>query len=129
MGTWLLMFGCNLLSPAIMLIVGKLFMTKPPAEINSVVGYRTTMSMKNKDTWEFAHHYAGRLWWKWGKFVLPVSIIPLLFVIGQSEEMVATVGCVNMMIQMFPLIGVIPPTEKALRKAFDKNGNRKDDVA
>ena len=30
----------------------KIFMKKAPKEINSVFGYRTSMSMKNKDTWD-----------------------------------------------------------------------------
>ncbi|MCY6372198.1 SdpI family protein [Clostridium ganghwense] len=37
-------------------------MKKPPKEINSTFGYRTTMSSKNKDTWNFAHRYAGIVW-------------------------------------------------------------------
>ncbi|WP_268051132.1 SdpI family protein [Clostridium ganghwense] len=41
---------------------GLLFMKKPPKEINSTFGYRTTMSSKNKDTWNFAHRYAGIVW-------------------------------------------------------------------
>lgn len=129
MGIWFLMFGCNLLFPAIMLIAGRLFMVKPPKEINCIVGYRTEMSMKNENTWLFAHHYAGKLWWKWGKLVLPIAIIPMLFVIGEHEDIIAAVGCVVMCLQMVPLIGVIPPTEKALRKTFDKNGTRKDGMA
>ena len=36
-------------------------MKKAPKEINSVFGYRTSMSMKNKDTWEFAHKYCGKV--------------------------------------------------------------------
>ena len=53
---------CNLLIPLIMLLGGYLMYKKPPKEINNVVGYRTKMSKKNKDTWEFAHNYCGRLW-------------------------------------------------------------------
>ncbi|MFD3157324.1 SdpI family protein [Haloimpatiens sp. FM7330] len=45
---------------------GLLFMKKPPKEISSVFGYRTSMSSKNKDTWVFAHKYAGRVWFNSG---------------------------------------------------------------
>ena len=32
---------------------------KTPKEINGVVGYRTKMPKKNKDTWKFAHNLTG----------------------------------------------------------------------
>ncbi len=35
-----------------------------------------------------------------------------------------TVGGVLCFIQMIPLIGVVAPTEKALHKAFDKDGKK-----
>ena len=37
-----------------------------PKHINGMLGYRTTRSMKNMDTWKFAHDYCGKLWWKIG---------------------------------------------------------------
>ena len=55
MGIWFMMLGFNLLIPAIMLGAGKLFLKKAPKDIYWIFGYRTTMSMKNADTWAFAH--------------------------------------------------------------------------
>lgn len=49
MGYWFFMLAMNLLLPAIMIISGGYFMKKAPKEINYVFGYRTNMSMKNKD--------------------------------------------------------------------------------
>ena len=62
MGFFIAMFLCNLLMPLIMLIGGYCMYRKPPKEINGLVGYRTTMSKKNKNTWKFAHEYCGKLW-------------------------------------------------------------------
>lgn len=121
---WFLMLGCDLLFPAIMLIAGKLFMKSPPKNINWIIGYRTAMSMKNEDTWKFAHAVAGRFWWKWGWGALAVAVVPMLFVLGKPEEITATVGLILMCILMIPIIAVIPHTEKALRNTFDKDGNR-----
>ena len=50
----------DLLIPLTMAGFGKLFTTKIPP-INAAFGYRSMMSMKNRDTWEFAHKYCGRL--------------------------------------------------------------------
>lgn len=49
MGIWFMMLGFNLLIPAIMLGAGKLFSKNSPKDINWIIGYRTTMSMKNED--------------------------------------------------------------------------------
>lgn len=87
-----------------------------------VFGYRTNMSMKNRDTWEFAHKYCGKIWYVCGWILLPLSIIPMLFVIGQNEDTVGNLGGILCVIQLIPLIGSIIPTEIALRKTFDKNG-------
>ena len=56
MGFWIFMLIMDLLLPFTMIGFGRYFMKKAPKEINSVFGYRTSMSMKNKDTWEFAHN-------------------------------------------------------------------------
>ena len=125
MGIWFMMLGFNLLIPAIMLGAGKLFLKKAPKDINWIFGYRTTMSMKNEDTWAFAHKVAGAFWWKWGWVALAVTVAAMLLVLGRSEELVSTAGCFLMFAQMIPLIAVIPHTEKALRNTFDKDRNRK----
>lgn len=56
-------------------------MKKAPKEINAVFGYRTTMSMKNKDTWEFAHKYCDRIWYVCGCIMLPLTVLPMLFLL------------------------------------------------
>ena len=125
MGFWIFMFLMNLLIPIMMIGFGKYFMKKSPKEINYIFGYRTTMSMKNADTWVFAHNYCGRIWYIAGWMILPVSMIVMLAVIGQSEDMIGTVGGFLCYFQFVPMIASIFLTEKALRKNFDKNGNRK----
>lgn len=63
----------------------KIFYEKAPKEINSVFGYRTSMSMKNKDTWEFAHKYCGKVWYVCGMVMLPITVIFMLLVIGKMK--------------------------------------------
>lgn len=83
------------------------------------------MSMKNQDTWQFAHRYCGKLWVRLGWILVPLSVIPMLFVIGKDIETIANVGLVVSLLQLLPLVGSIFPTEIALKKAFDKNGQKK----
>ena len=53
-----------------------------------------------------------------------ISLVVFLFLYGKGEDTVGTVGGVLCFIQMIPLIGVVAPTEKALHKAFDKDGKK-----
>lgn len=125
MGFWFFMLIMNLLLPFTMIGFGKYFMKKAPKEINAVFGYRTAMSMKNKDTWEFAHKYCGRIWYVCGCIMLPLTVLPMLFLIGKNEALTETVGTILIILQLIPLVGAIIPTELALRKHFDKDGNEK----
>ena len=124
-GFWIFMLIMDLLIPCTMIGLGKLFLNKAPKNINYTFGYRTTMSMKNQDTWQFAHKFCGKLWFRLGLILLPLSIIPLLFVLGKEIETIATVGTVICFAQIVPPVGSIIPTEIALKKVFDKNGKRK----
>lgn len=125
MGFWIFMLIISLIMPVSMVGLGKYFSKKAPKDINYVFGYRTPMSMKNKDTWIFAHNYFGRIWFALGLILLPVSVIAMLTVIGKSEDTVGTVGGILCGIQLIPVIAPIIPTEAALRKKFDKDGNRR----
>lgn len=121
---WIFMLIMNLIIPLSMIGFGKYFLKNTPKEINSVFGYRTTMSMKNRDTWDFAHKYFGKIWYICGLVLLPFSIILMFFVLGQNKDVIGTLGIILCFIQIITLIGSIFPTEKALKKNFDKNGNR-----
>ena len=83
------------------------------------------MSGKNQETWDFAHQYCGKLWWRLGWILFIISIFVMLPVIGKDEGTVGTWGSVFEMIQAAVLLLSIFPTEKALRKNFDKEGNRR----
>ena len=125
MGFWMFMMIMDLLLPATMIGFGRYFIKKTPNEINAVFGYRTSMSMKNKDTWEFAHKYCGKIWYVCGLAMLPITVIFMLLVIGKNEDHVGTVGGIICGVQLIPLIGSIFPTEIALKKKFDKSGKRR----
>lgn len=125
MGYWIFMLAMGLLFPAIMILFGAVFTKTAPKKINYIFGYRTVMSMKNRETWEFAHKYIGKLWFRFGLLLIPTTVIPMLFVIGNSENVVATVGLIVSFVNTVTLIVPIFFTEKALNKAFDKDGKRK----
>lgn len=125
MGFWIFMLVMDLLIPFTLIGFGKYFLKTAPKEINTIFGYRTTMSMKNKDTWEFAHKYCGKIWYISGLVMLTASLIIMLIIPGKTENVIGTIGGLVCFVQLIPLIGAIIPTERALKKNFDKNGNRK----
>ncbi len=96
-----------------------------PGEINGIYGYRTSMSMKNQETWNFAHDYCGRLWVKIGMGLTIAALIECVLTFGKTEHDMS-VGCgIIMTIQLIFLLGSIIPTEIALNKKFDKQGKRR----
>ena len=100
MGFWIFMLIMDLLIPFTMIGFGKMFLKKAPDQINYVFGYRTSMSMKNQDTWVFAHHYCGKIWYICGLILLVVSLIVLLLVIGKSNDAIGNVGGILCVFQM-----------------------------
>lgn len=125
MGFWVFMLLADIMIPLVMIIFGRIFIKSPPKNINDMYGYRTTMSMKNTDTWNFAHKYCGRLWFKTGMIILPISVFALGFFFGRETDTVGLIGGIICCLQMIPLILSVILTEVALKKTFDNVGNRK----
>lgn len=125
MGYWLFMLGVCLVIPLTMIVFGRHFMHTPPKEINGSYGYRTSMSMKSRETWDFAHRYFGRLWFILGLMLLPLSAAAMLFLLGESVKAIGNSSLIIMAFQLLFLIIPIFPTERALKKNFDQFGFRR----
>jgi len=115
---WIFMLMMNLLIPGIMIIMGRLFQRKPPKKINNVYGYRTTRSTKSEEAWRFSHIYFGRLWFRWGRVLLLVSVLFMTAVAGRNIEIVGTAGGILCSLQCVVMILPIIPTERALKQQF-----------
>lgn len=125
LGYWLFMLAVSLVIPLTMIIFGRHFMHSPPKEINGSYGYRTSMSMKSRETWDFAHRYFGRLWFILGLMLLPLSAAAMLFLLGESVKAIGNSSLIIMAFQLLFLIIPIFPTERALKKNFDRFGFRR----
>lgn len=122
MGFWIFMFCCTLLIPIIMIIVGNSMRLGKFKTINSIVGYRTRRSMKNQQTWDYAHRECGLLWRRWGSTMLVLTVIAMLLFMGEDTDHIGVVGSVITVLQMIPLFLSIAIVEKKLREKFDENG-------
>ena len=92
MGFWFFMLAMVLLIPLSMLFLGRYFIRHSPTKINYVFGYRTRMSMKNQDTWQFAHRHFGKTWYVCGLVLTPLSVLGMLLVLGKDENAVGHRG-------------------------------------
>lgn len=125
MSTWWIIFICDLLIPLMMVFFGKMMKTQAPKNINYIFGYRTTRSMKNEDTWKFAHEHCGSLWFKIGLIMLIPTVLVHIPFYNSNENIIGTVAMILMTIQVIALLVSIIPTELALKKNFNDDGTRK----
>ena len=122
---WWFMFICDLIIPGVMIICGRMMWKHTPKTINGIIGYRTARSMKNIETWKFAHEHSGRLWWRIGwVMLLPSALVHIPFyrspnnVIGIAGGVLCTIQCIALIVSVFP-------TESALKRNFTDEGARK----
>ena len=108
-----------------MIIAGRMMWKHCSKSINGVIGYRTTRSMKNMDTWKFAHDYCGRLWWKLGVIMFILSVLIHIPFYQSNEKTIGITGCILVTIQCIVLIVSIFPTESALKRTFNDDGTRR----
>lgn len=116
----------NFALSCLILLVGLLFTKHPPKKINFAYGYRTERSMKNQETWDFAHQFIGKLWLKWG---ICTTIVSILSAVGCYLFDFVSKWCllINIAVLSFVVLVMllsIPPTEIALKENFDEKGNR-----
>lgn len=122
---WVMMLLAILFVPLIMIICGISFIKGGfPKKINYIVGYRTTMSMKNKDTWEFAHKCCGKIWWIVGLILILISTTPMLFVLEKDVDTIGGVSGIICCVQVVVLIGTVIIVESKLKRNFDEKGKR-----
>lgn len=125
MKAWSFMVLVDLMIPIMMILFGRFFMRRAPQKINSIIGYRTTMSMKNEETWKFAHSYCGKIWVGQGKIMIVVTLVAMLLTMMKGQNYAEEIGSILCILQCVWIIVTIIPVEKALRKEFDKYGHRR----
>lgn len=117
---WIFMFIATLLIPFSLLLTW--YICPKLKEINRACGYRTSRSMKNQNTWEFAQKACSRnsLIMFFPTLFLAIVIMP--FSINKQIEEIGWLGLGITIVQMLSFAVIIYLTEKALKKNFDNNG-------
>lgn len=92
----------------------------PTEKPNDYMGYRTSLSLKNVDTWKTAHKILNK--YSQHSFILMIPFIPLSFYLFDSDEYKYAVVFVSGGIGV---LYAIVRTEIDLSKIFFENGKRK----
>jgi uncharacterized membrane protein len=101
-------------------LISKIF---PPKKINWIYGYRTSSSMKNIDTWNVANKYSTELMLMEGIVLTIVGVVTLFISDTGVAGAIMAIGLV-----LLSTIILIVATEKHLKKVFDKDGNRNQNI-
>ena len=118
-------FACDLLVPVSMLVCGLLLLKRPPKKRNYYYGYRTRMSSLNAETWAFAQKLCGKIWYRAGLIMLPLSVLAHLPALGRGIGAFGTFASALVAVQCAVMVGSIIPVETALRRTFNRDGSRK----
>ena len=126
MEVWQLLSGndvvVNVVLPLILIVLAICAQAVIPKKPNWFMGYRTSMACKNQDTWVFAQKHFGK----------QMIIFGLVYVLLAIERVMltdsgASSGAIGVIVaaQVIAVLLALIPTEIALRKTFDKNGERR----
>ena len=122
---WVFMLFCNLIIPLLMIIAGGLMWKRCPKEINRIIGYRTKRSMKNIDTWKFAHAVCGTLLLIMGLIIVVPSGVVMIPFFNGTYETIGIASLIVVIVQIITLVISAIPTEIALKRTFDDDGTRR----
>ena len=112
----------GLLLPTMLVGFGAIFRSHPPKNINMAFGYRTSRSMKSRESWDFANRYWGALVFRIGLAAEGVTLAVLAAGYLASPGQMGNLSLVMSGLQIVLLFVSIPLTERQLKKRFDDNG-------
>ena len=109
--------------PGIMVFFGGLMLDHPPKTINAAYGYRTTMSMLNQDTWDYAQAACAKRWRRWGRVLALITLVVLI--VALRRPAFADVLGIYTAFETAYLLASVAATEMDLRRTFDEKGERR----
>ncbi len=117
MGLWIL---ADTSVGFVLLVVGLVFRARPPKKINDLIGYRTSRSQKNQDTWDEANRYSALMMIRVSLAAIAAGFVCALF-LGVPGVFISEGAALSLVFYMIYL------TEKHLKTVFDQDGNRKEE--
>ena len=126
MGDNIIIAVVDMLLPLTMLGLGlMIWLTKPG--YGDAFGYRTTWSLKSKETWARAQGLFGRLCTVTYAVISFISLIcgVIPIVVGFDKYTTGIIACFLSLVQFVSVFVIIGVTDGIVSREFDKEGNRK----
>lgn len=112
--------------PLFLIVIGKIFEKYPSKEPNIAIGFRTKLSMMNKETWDCAQKLFPKVWISLGRIILPLSLIILFLLYSEDKDYTGNLALILMLVQVVLMLGSILYVNLKLKKAFNSDGSRKE---
>ena len=110
----------TLLTPLAMIILGLKWYLRPPAFGARGLAYRTAITEKSPEAWEFAHTHCGKLWVRYGVIGGAISAAGMIFLKNYYQNFwLWLIGA-----QMLLLCITIIMIDYLTKNLFDENGER-----
>jgi len=107
-----------------MFVCGCIFKRRAPKKINCIFGYRTSTSMINKETWEYAHACFGKVWYMCGGVFFLISMVAMICCYILNKEMIEIISIILIVVHCIAIFASIFAVERKLKRNFDKEGKR-----
>lgn len=112
-----LFFGF-LFTGLVFIISGWYLKKNPPADINSLYGYRTNSSMKSQERWDFAQIYGAKQLVNTGIILCLMSLASLLFLLFFQLSMPVSLIAFVAILLLCSIVMIVK-VENAIKKKFD----------
>lgn len=120
-----LCFVLVMLVPLIMFFVGLYWRVKTPAFKTGKLVYRTEVTEKSAEVWEFAHTHCGKLWTRFGAILAVISVVLMVVFDGSYPKFIMWLLGGQMLILCITVFMI----DFLAKNLFDENGVRIDPAA
>ncbi len=115
-----LSFAAAMIVPVCLFLAGIMWKTKPPAYLSQGLCYRTTLTEKSQEAWQFAHFHCAKLWTRAGLILIVLTAVLMYFLKESYISYLLWIIFFQMVIFCISAFFV----EILLKSCFDENGNK-----
>lgn len=117
-----LCFALVMLVPLAMFFVGLYWRVKTPAFKTGKIVYRTEVTEKSTEVWEFVHTHCGKLWTRFGVILAVISAVLMVVFDGSYHKFIMWLLGGQMLILCITVFMI----DFLAKNLFDENGVRID---
>ena len=112
-----------LLGPAVLLIMGLVYLFLAPKEANHTLGFRCWWGMSSMEVWQFTQKLAGIVWGGLGIILAIVAIIGCVIMVGQELSKATSTALTILIIEAVAALLAFLTVEITVILRYDMNGS------